>query len=332
MLLDYPAQCAELEKMARRGAPQAALTAPPALGRPAPGRACLVCGARPARPCAGCDGVAYCDEDHQRVDLRWHAAVCTCLRELAEDAEDAALVPDAAVTAEMLAVRCDGSDRSARAGGRDPARPAALLAAAPDWSDRPARAPDGDLPAARWRRMTDLATRPRTLAHARHRLRSSEEATPEKAGKTRVHVMAATRRERDVPAALWPADCEISLIGPELPADVASAAVRTHTGLYRRALWRELGRPDLVIGYHCGLLIYPTWKQTILELRGSGVPFILTSYRPWEAEGEARVLTAVGATCLFGPEPNPFASLASKRSATVANDVSHDNAWISAWR
>jgi arylsulfatase A-like enzyme len=132
---------------------------------------------------------------------------------------------------------------------------------------------------------------------------------------------------------------ELALIGPKLdepdpdpdPAD-SPLTLRARTGLYRRALWSELGRPDLVIGYHCGLHLYPTWKPTILELRGSGVPFVLTSYRSWEAEAEARLLIAVGATRVHGPTPNRFASLASRQSTTIANDVAHDNEWVSVWR
>src|SRR5690606_12183501 len=210
----------------------------------------------------------------------------------------------------------------------------ALLASAPappqSWSDlfNNNNNINININTARLRRMTDLATRPLTLIQAIARCQADHGLS----AVTRVHVMAASRRELDVSPALWPAGIELTLIGPELAAAPPHPAIRTHAGLYRPALWAELGRPDLVIGYNCGLLLYPSWKPTMLELRGSGVPFIITSYRPWEAEGERRVLAAIGATRLFGPEPGPFASLASKRSRTLANDVSHDNAFISAWR
>jgi hypothetical protein len=149
--------------------------------------------------------------------------------------------------------------------------------------------------------------------------------------------MAAAQREREVPPVLWATldhlfpgtRFEIALIGPELDD---SSTIRTRRGLYRRGLWTELGRPDLVIGYHCGLHLYPTWKETILELRGSGVPFALTSYRSWEAAAEARLLTAVGLTPVLSPMPNPFASLACRRSWSIANDVARDNSWIAVWR
>ena len=108
--------------------------------------------------------------------------------------------------------------------------------------------------------------------------------------------------------------------------------MRAVTALYRRDLWPALGRPDLVIGYDCGLLLYPTWKPTMHDLRGSGVPFALTSYRAWEAAGEARLLRAIGAEPLLAPTPNPFASLSARRSTTLANDLAHDNAFMSAWR
>jgi hypothetical protein len=166
-----------------------------------------------------------------------------------------------------------------------------------------------------------------------------------RAGVLSIHVMAAAQREREVPPALWATlgqlfpgtRFDLALVGPELDDSSESEAtnspltLRTRTGLYRRALWRELGRPDLVLGYDCGLHLYPSWKPTILELRGSGVPFALTSYRSWEAAAEARLLTAVGATRVLGPMANPFVSLASRRSSTIANDVARDNAWLSAW-
>ncbi len=166
----------------------------------------------------------------------------------------------------------------------------------------------------RRRRLSDLATRPFTLRSAIAALGV--------AAKT-VHVMAASQREADVPKELW-GDLNVTLVGPELPAHAGTRA------LYSRALWSD-GAPDLVIGFDAGLLMYPSWKQTILELRGSGVPFVITTYRDWEAEAEAKLLTAVRARCLLPPRPNPWASRVAKRSTTIANDVSYDNAWVSAW-
>lgn len=158
----------------------------------------------------------------------------------------------------------------------------------------------------------DHLTRPRTLASMAAAIAPHARV---------VHVMAAAQREADVPAELW-APFEVTLIGPELPGG----------RLYRRALWDELGKPDLIIGFHCGLMMYPTWKPTILDLKGSGVPFVITSYRDWEAAAEAKLLTAVGVQCLQPPMRNPHASSLPKRSATIANDYSLDNAYVSAWR
>jgi hypothetical protein len=142
-----------------------------------------------------------------------------------------------------------------------------------------------------------------------------------------VHVIAAAQREVEVEPELWPR--EVVMIGPEVPV---RAKVRTKRGPYERALWRELGRPDLIVAFHPGLLLYPTWKQTLLGLRGCGAPFAFTSYRSWEAEAESRLLTSLGAACSLGPEPNPAASSMPKRSSTIANDVSFDNAFIQAWQ
>src|SRR5690606_17487312 len=189
----------------------------------------------------------------------------------------------------------------------------------------------------RRRLMTDLASRPLTLARALADLDvPTRSARP---GALTIHVMAAAEPELRVPPALWAAlgrlapgaRLELALIGPELDhaqaraveVDDAALSLRVHAGLYRRALWSVLGRPDLVIGYDCGILLYPAWKATIVDLRGSGVPFVITSYRPWEAAAEARLLTAVGVQPLRAPAANPFASLACRRSRTIANDVAH---------
>lgn len=317
-MLDYPAQVAELEKMARLSPPREVRRAPPELGA-VEDAACLVCGARPARPCSACGGVHYCGEEHQRVDACWHDLACAELRAIAEDAALAASVPRERLVAELC-------ERARAAGDELPASWDELLG-------------EGPL-AARRRLLTDLATRPLTLAHALRAL----DVRAARAGALVVHVMAAAQRERAVAPALWGmlarwfpgTRLQLALVGPELsagePVVDASLSLRLRPGLYGRELWGELGRPDLVIGYDCGLLMYPAWKPTILGLRGSGAPFVITSYRDWEAAGEARVLTRIGAARLLAPTVNPFASRAGKRSTTVANDVAYDNAMISGWR
>lgn len=316
-LLDYPRQCAELEKMRRLGPPRACDSRPAPLAPLAADATCLVCGARPARPCGGCGGVAYCGEAHQQLDARWHLVTCPELRAVAEDRAFAAAHPREAIVARLLA-------RAGRSG-----------AAPAGWDDYLG---DGLSPVER-RCMTDLATRPLTLAHVLTLL--AGHVSRDNSRVTAIHVIAAAERERDVPLALWRelprlvpggGEFELVLVGPELPPGDLGAGVRARPGLYHRDLWGELGRPDLVLGYDCGLLLYPSWKPTILGLRGSGVPFVVTSYRAWEAAGEARVLAAIGAELLLAPTPNPFASLAARRSTTVANDLAYDNAFVSAWR
>jgi hypothetical protein len=318
-VLDYPTQVSELEKIARLSPSPMVQREPPGLAEPDAAAACLVCGARPARPCAACGGVSYCGESCQRADARWHDLVCADLRAIAEDNEFAPTESSSSLADALI-------ERIGRARIGDLA----------SWDDLL----EAEIIAARRRLTTDLATRVLTLARA---LADLDVAA--RSGVLSIHVMAAAQREREVPPLLWATlgrlfpgtRFELALVGPKLdPLDPISTdlslTLRARTALYRRQLWTELGRPDLVIGYHCGLHLYPTWKDTILELRGSGVPFVLTSYRSWEAAAEARLLTAVGATQVFGPTPNPFASLASRRSSTIANDVAHDNAWISAWR
>lgn len=320
-LLDYAAQVAELEKMARLSPPREVRRARPRLGAPDPAAACLVCGATPARPCSACDGVVYCGEAHQQLDARWHDGVCDALRTIAEDAALADRVPRERLVAELCR-------RAREAGAGLPTGWDALLGEVPD--------------GARRRLLTDLATRPLTLAHVLHAL-AIRGARP---GVLAIHVMAAAEREAAVAPALWGTLArwfpgtrfELALVGPELPATRPAAeehpqvTLRLRTGPYRRALWEELGRPDLIVGFDCGLLIYPAWKPTIVGLCGAGAPFVITSYRGWEAAAEARVLAAVGARPALAPVDNPFASRAAKRSTLIANDVSHDNAIVSAWR
>jgi hypothetical protein len=324
-VLDYSRQVSELEKIARLSPPSPTMQRePPGLGEADAAVACLVCGTRPARPCAACGGVSYCGEACQHVDARWHELVCADLRTIAQDATFAAKQTRSALIDAL-------SERIGRARIDDLA----------GWDDLL----EPEIVGARRRLLTDLGSRPLTLARALADLEMPARTT--RSGVLVVHVMAAAQRERETPTALWATlghlfpgtRFELALIGPKLdepdpdpdPAD-SPLTLRARTGLYRRALWSELGRPDLVIGYHCGLHLYPTWKPTILELRGSGVPFVLTSYRSWEAEAEARLLIAVGATRVHGPTPNRFASLASRQSTTIANDVAHDNEWVSVWR
>jgi hypothetical protein len=323
--LDYPKQVSELEKIAR-------LSPTPPVQRELPGLAdadaaltCLVCGTRPAMACDACGSVSYCSEAHQRTDARWHDLVCAQLRAIAQDVAFAAEQPTATLIDELI-------DRIGRA----------QIDELRGWDDLL----EPEIAGARRRALSDLGTRLLTLARALADLDILAQAS--RSGVVSVHVMAAAERELEVPPALWATlgrlfpdtHFEIALVGPKLddapypaPGCTDSAlTLRAHTGLYRCALWSELGRPDLVLGYDCGITLYPSWEPTILDLRGSGVPFVITTYRSWEAAAEARLLNAVGVTQLREPTPNPFASLAGQRSSTIANDVSHDNAWISAWR
>jgi hypothetical protein len=324
-LLDYPLQVSELEKMARLSPSPTVQREPSGLAEADAAVECLVCAARPARACAACGSVSYCGEAHQLVDARWHDLVCADLRAIADDAAFAAKGQRSTLVDAMI-------ERIGRARIDDLA----------GWDDLL----EPEIVGARRRLLTDLGTRPLTLARVLADLDVPAKAA--RSGVISIHVMAAAQREREVSPALWATlGClfpgtrfELALIGPDLDdspdpdpgATDSPLTLRARTGLYRRELWSELGRPDLILGYHCGLHLYPSWKATILELRGSGVPFVMTSYRSWEAAAEARLLTAVGVTRVLGPTLNPFASLASQRSSTIANDVAHDNAWVSVWR
>jgi len=325
--LDYPTQVSELEKMARLSPSSPVTRAWPELLAPQPAAKCLVCGKRPARSCGACGGVSYCGAAHQRADARWHDAVCGALRDIAEDERALAREPRGEAVAELLTRAARHNDVRVLAGWDD------LLRAVPP------------LTPTRRRRLSDLATRPLTLASMLVALDVPSRAR--RTGVLAIHVMAASQRELDVPLEVWAIAAqllptkirlELALVGPELPhrpsaskGEHPNIVIRARRALYGRTLWPELGQPDLVIGYDCGLVMYPSWKSTILELRGCGVPFVITSFRDWEAAAEARLLSAVRASCLLAPAANPWASLAGKRSSTIANDVSFDNAFVSAW-
>ena len=297
--LDYATQVSELEKMAKLSPKGAIERELPELLVPDPSRECLVCGKRPARACAACRSVDYCGVEHQRTDARWHDAVCDALRDIADDASERDELPPLPGTSSIRAL----------AGWGD------LFGA--------------ELSPARLRRLSSLATRPLTLARMLGELDLAQQKDS-----LAIHVMAASQRELDVPIEAWAlaeqltnTRLELVFVGPELP----TSSVRARKAPYSRALWPELGRPDLIIGYDCGIMMYPSWKSTILDLRGSGVPFVITTYRDWEAAAEARLLAAVSVRCLRPPAPNPWASLSGKRSSTIANDLSFDNAFVSAW-
>lgn len=312
-MLGYPLQVSELEKIARLEPTR----------RARPGRLCeltersssvrcLVCGKAPARACNGCRAVHYCGAEHQRADAEWHEGVCQRLRTIAEDAELRARLSVDALCERLLA---------------DAALPAHT------WESYLS----ADCRGAERRVLTDLGSRPLTLAWL---LSVLELPLGEL---VRVHVVGASAKELEA-CALYAAlkRCfpfarfEIAFVGPELPhaelPSVRGAEFRLRTAEYRRELWSTLGVPDLVVGFDAGLLLYRSWQPTLFELLESGVPFALTSYREWEAEAEARVLTEVGGQCLLPPQNNPFASLSCRRSSTLANDVSYDNAFVSAWR
>ncbi len=321
-LLPYALQCDELRKIAALESwhGPAAETPPLLVLSDAAGAAppCVVCGRAAAGLCARCRGAAYCSEEHQATDWHWHARVCT---QLGHVAEDAAWLAGASETTLSVLGSC--------------ARNAAVPR---NWQEHRGTAPDRS--SARDRVHTRLASRPLTLALFIDRLGLAASAASGD-GRLRIHVIGAARAELDVPGVLyqelarfWPAiDFRLALVGPELPAGARSPVERSeklrcvvHRGVYGRALWRLLGQPDLIAGFHCGLPLYPTWAPTLHELIGAGPPLLITCYRRFEQEAEARLLDAVGATRVVEPEPNPFASLAARRSTTIVNDVTYDNA------
>src|SRR5690606_8044815 len=272
--------------------------------------------AGPASACSSCESVHYCGESHQELDACFHQAACARLREIREDEAFRRARSVRELSVELL---------ERRAGARGPR-------VLEGWDAYLATTAFTE-PAHR-RVLTDLASRPLTVAHLLRELGGVQN------GPIRVHVMAASAKELESLAlytelaALFPESrFEIALIGPELPVAPLPSSARVRlclrADIYRRASWAELGRPQLVVGFDAGLLLYRSWGRTLLELIGSGVPFAITSYRSWEATAEAALLRRLGAVPLCPPRPNPFASEASRRSTTVANDVSRDNSYLS---
>jgi MSS51 C-terminal domain len=323
-MLPYAMQVAELEKVARLEAGHTTQrNERPRLSEPKEfdDARCLVCSLAPSGWCEECRSVYYCRAEHQEVDARWHDAVCERLREILDDTAFRERRSATELASRLLE----------RAGERE--RDRTVLAG---WDAYWGHESFGE-PAER-RVLGDLASRPLTVA----RLLDDLKVPPTGQKLVRIHVMGASEKELEAPAlyaelAAFRAESsfEIALVGPQLPIVDVEPLERVcftlHAREYRRELWSEIGRPDLIVAFDAGLLIYRSWQATMLELFGSGVPLAITSYRAWEAKGEAELLSSVGATCLRKPMRNPFFSQAWRRSHTVANDVSQDNSYVSVW-
>lgn len=315
--LPYAQQVLELEKIARLE--QTELEAPPvraALGEPSTAGICLVCGRQPARICQGCGSVSYCGVEHQSVDVAWHAGACPVLHE----------------------IQLDERRRAEPAGLLERQRSAPAGAVPRSWDSYL----DPMLDGSERRLLTDLATRPLTLAFL---LQTLELIEPRRGQVVRVHVMGASHKELEclagfaALASFWPQQAfELLLVGPELEPPRAhhvgpgGVGIEFHRGQYRRALWSRFGAPDLIVGFNAGLLLYRSWQPTLQDVVRCGAPLAITSYRSWEAAAEARLLLQTGAGCVRPVMANPFASRAARRSATLANDVSWDNSYVSVWR
>lgn len=314
-MLSYALQVAELQKIARLEAPRSTGSTA-GLGARSASVRCLVCDTLHAAACLGCASVAYCGARHQDEDAPWHQGVCEQLRAAREDAELRAHTPPAAVVARVLK----------RSAARERALPSS-------WDTYLGP----ELSGAERRVASDFASRPLTIA------RLLDELDLPAQGARRIHVMGATATELlalelyEELAAFFPeASFEVAFVGPQLPSVPLPRFPRVrfaqHVGDYRRALWSTLGTPALIVAFNAGLLLYRSWQPTLFELFRCGAPFVITSYRGWEARAEAQVLASVGGACVRPPTLNPFASLACRRSTTIANDVSFDNSHLSVWR
>lgn len=332
-MLPYAQQVIELEKLARlEPARFAQHERPlPRLGPKSPKARCLVCGRAQARPCERCGFVSYCAEKHQVEDERFHRVVCESFRELAEDRKLRARVGERALVRELL-------DRAALADR------AATLGSFEDYVAAFEPRAGASLTGARLRVFTDLSTRVLTLAGALAGLGVLEQHAPD--AFVRVHLLAAAGPEQAVPLELWSEllrffpqrRFELTLVGPELSAarevenPERTLLIRSVRALYDVSLWSSVGEPTLMLGYDCGLILYPSWESTMRGLVGRGIPLVLTSYRAWEAELERELLSGAGFQCLAAPQPNRFASRSARPSSTLVNDLSFDNAIVSAWR
>jgi hypothetical protein len=324
-LLPYARQVLELEKIAALEGREPLRPPRESLRPLATTRAavCVVCQRAAANACARCGAVSYCTPEHQWVDATWHEVVCERLCEIREDAELLRHTSKGEITRRLLAHRTE----------RTSVEPASC------WDEY--FSPATKLAPAERRIGSDLASRPLTLSRV---LVSPELSLLAGAHDTlRIHMMAASEKELEAPAlyselhAVLPTlRIELSFIGPELPPRPLDAITGIQFSLcattYRQRCWSDLGRPHLIVGFNPGLLLYPTWKDTLLELRGSQVPLVITSYRSWEAHAEAELLASLGAVVVQPPSANPFQSLAWRRSSTIANDLSRDNACVGVFR
>jgi len=157
-----------------------------------------------------------------------------------------------------------------------------------------------------------------------------------------VHVIAAGPAEQSVSCLFFRVLCwfypnvqfEIILIGPEL-----IESVPIQLGEYMRVSFRadmyhhfkehqQFVSPNLIVGFNCGLLMYPSWRETLTQLLNEVIPLVVTTYRQWEQKGEEKLLKLLKANIVLQPRENPFQSLAYRQSTTIVNDVFKDNSFV----
>jgi len=157
-----------------------------------------------------------------------------------------------------------------------------------------------------------------------------------------VHIIAAGPAERSISSLFFRVLCwfypnvqfEIVLVGPELIESVPiqlgeNMRVSFHAEMYHQfKKHHQFVLPNLIVGYNCGLLMYPSWRETLLQLLREDVPLVVTTYRQWEQNGEEKLLKHLKANIVLQPRENPFQSLAYRQSTTIVNDVFKDNSFV----
>lgn len=95
----------------------------------------------------------------------------------------------------------------------------------------------------------------------------------------------------------------------------------------------NLSKPDIVVGFNCGIFLFPSWKKSIPKLlKHSGVPLLLTDYTLDWLQKDLSVVknnTSKKIKIIVNPKKNAFRCISPYRSVDVIrNPICYKNAFI----
>ena len=89
---------------------------------------------------------------------------------------------------------------------------------------------------------------------------------------------------------------------------------------------KSFTKPDIILGFNLGIVAYPSWRSSILEIPKLNCPFVLTAFSEREANDDKESMQTIFDTNKK-VEKNPFASLRPKRSP-IGDKIFYDNQFI----